>query len=268
MDTDILVLAGLTKPQAKAYIALVENTDISAAALALEIKESRTNTYAILDKLLKYELATKVENTKYGAKYNACHPSALERLIENRRKSIIKKEETLKHALPELIEYYYDYDDRPGIMTYSGRGGIKKIHESIIEEKQDLDYLRSPSDSGYMSKDYILDYRTDRADSGITTRPIAPDSPKAPTTTITDKKYRIKDRAWLNPADYTANVEWNVYGDRVSIITYGAEAISLTIQSKSIAESVRQIFKIMRMGAKISFENWEKQRPKDYYKIK
>lgn len=267
METDTLELAGLTKPQAKAYISLIENTDISVAELANEIKESRTNTYAILDKLISFGLATKVENTKYGAKYNACHPSAIERLVENRRKNVIKKEEAVKRALPELIEYYYDYDDRPGIMTYSGRNGVKKIHESIIEEKQDLDYLRSPSDSGYMSKDYMLDYRTDRANAGITTRPIAGESPKAHTAAFSDEKYRIKDRVWLNPQDYTANVEWNVYSDRVSIITYGAEAISLTIQSKSIAESVKQIFKLMRMGAKISFEEWENQRPEDYYKI-
>lgn len=267
MDIDILLLAGLTKPQAKAYIALIENTDISAADLAIEIKESRTNTYAILDRLIGFGLAVKVEHTKYGAKYNACHPSALERLVEARRKSIIKKEEAVKHALPELIEYYYDYDDRPGIMTYSGRGGVKKIHESIIEEKQDLDYLRSPNDAGYMSKDYMLNYRTNRAMAGITTRPIAVDSPKAPSTKMTDKKYRIAERAWLHPDDYTANVEWNVYGDRISIITYGAEAISLTIQSKSIADSLKQIFKLVRMGAKVSFENWQKQRPKDYYKI-
>ena len=91
-------------------------------------------------------MITKKDDVKYGAKYNANHPSALETLAEQRRKVLVKNEQAVKQALPDLIEYFYEYDDRPGIMTYSGKNGIKKVYDSIIEEKQDLDYLRSPND--------------------------------------------------------------------------------------------------------------------------
>ena len=70
-----------------------------------------------------------------------------------------------------------------------------------------------------MTGEYMREYRTERAAAGITTRPISPDLPRSRHNTLVNKKYNISDRAWLHPADYTANVEWDVYGDRVSIIT-------------------------------------------------
>lgn len=265
MDIDIIKKAGLTDSQAKAYITLIENSGTSAAQLAELIGETRTNTYAIIDKLLKYGLVSKKEDVKYGAKYNANHPSALELLAESRRKAIARNEKAIKDALPDFIDYYYEYDDRPGIMTFIGKDGIKKIYNDVIEEGHSLEYLRSPQDSGYMSSEYIKEYRTKRANAGIITRPISPDLPRSRHNPKINEKYKITERAWLHPNDYTSNVEWDVYGDRVSIITYGAEAISVTIQSKSIAESMKQIFNIMRMGAKESYAKWKKERPSNYH---
>ena len=41
--------------------------------------------------------------------------------LPTRIKVLVKNEQTGKQALPDLIEYFYEYDDRPGIITYSMR---------------------------------------------------------------------------------------------------------------------------------------------------
>jgi len=41
-----------------------------------------------------------------------------------------------------------------------------------------------------------------------------------------------------------------VYGDKMYIISFGTEAMGMTIQSTQIAESFRQIFKLLDRGQK------------------
>ena len=96
MDIEIIKKAGLTDSQAKAYIALIEHAGLSAAELAEHINESRTNTYAIIDKLFKYGLIRKKDDVKYGAKYTANHPAALEELAERRRKVYVQNEKIIE----------------------------------------------------------------------------------------------------------------------------------------------------------------------------
>ena len=55
---------GLTETQAKAYISLVKRGALTAKELTLKIKESRTNTYMVLDKLVDMGLILKSQNQK------------------------------------------------------------------------------------------------------------------------------------------------------------------------------------------------------------
>ena len=68
MDIEIIKKAGLTDSQAKAYLALIEQGTLTAQQLSELIAETRTNCYAVLDKLIANGLAQKVASTsKYAA---------------------------------------------------------------------------------------------------------------------------------------------------------------------------------------------------------
>lgn len=245
MDTAILRKAGLTESQAKGYLALIEHGALSPVQLAEHTGESRTNGYMICEKLEKLGLATKKDGKK--ALYSPAHPSALEALAERRRKAVQQAEQSVKNNLSELIDYYYEQRDTPGVTTEVGNEGIKKVYSAILQDKNDLELLRSPHDSGYMSSQFYAEYQQNRADKGIKTKLIAIDNPRsrAKQNPGYDESKGIVQRTWIKESQYNAHVEWSVYGDKVSAITFGEQPIALTIYSKEIAESMRQIFALV-----------------------
>jgi hypothetical protein len=64
----------------------------------------------------------------------------------------------------------------------------------------------------------------------------------------TDAQYAIT-RTQVCPDHYTAPVEISSYGDKVSILSFGDEAIGMIIDSPQIAEANRQLFNLARLGA-------------------
>lgn len=245
-DTTILHKAGLTESQAKGYLALIENGALSPAELAEKTNETRTNGYMICEKLVNLGLATKKEGKK--ALYTPNHPSALETLAERRRKILMRNEQEVKNGISSLVDYYYDKRDTPGVTTAVGRSAIEFVYNAILADKQPLEYLRSPYDSGYMSSEYYREYGLKRAEAGIDTKVIAIATPSSLNrwSLEYDERRRIAQRTWLTSKQYDAKVEWSVYGDKVSALTFGEEPIALTIHSKDIAESFRQIFALIR----------------------
>lgn len=64
MNTKTLLEAGLSESQAKAYVALIQQGQLSPPQLADQVKESRTNSYMILEKLEELGLVKKVISKK------------------------------------------------------------------------------------------------------------------------------------------------------------------------------------------------------------
>ena len=251
-DSTILRRAGLTDSQARGYLALIEHGELTPTELATKTGESRTNAYMLCDKLANLGLATKNDGAKI--KYSANHPSSIESLVERRRKVIQKNERIVKESLGDLINYFYEKRDTPGVVTEIGRSGIEHVYNSILEDGHPVEILRSAHDSGYMSHEFYRDYSLRRAKVGVETTMIALETAAAKNrqTPTYDTEHGITERYWLDPDKYTARVEWSVYGDKVSALTFGEEPIALTIHSRDIAESLRQIFTLVKKDTRLS----------------
>lgn len=251
-DTAILRKAGLTESQAKGYLALIEHGELSPTQLGTYTGESRTNAYMICDKLVALSLATKKDGTK--AVYSPNHPSALETLAERRRKVIQRNEQEVKNNLNALIDYYYEQRDTPGFTIELGREGIEKVYSEILKDAQDLELLRSPHDSGYMSSEFYRKYQAERARRNIQTKLIATDNPRSrqKQTPTYDISRGIVQRVWMKTSQYNAAVEWSVYGDKVSAITFGEQPVALTLYSKEIANSMRQILSLVALSGELN----------------
>lgn len=247
MNISILKKAGLTESQAKGYLALIEHGSLSPARLAKITGETRTNGYMICDKLEKLGLATKKPGNK--TTYDANHPATIEQLAERRRKTLLKNEQEIKRNLGPLVDFYYSRRDTPGVTTYSGKDGIAQLYDIVIHDKNDVEFLRSPHDSDLMGKEFYPKFLEKRAKAGIRTRAINIDTPSEREFSKHDSERKIIEHSWLKPKDYSAKVEWSVFGNKVTAITFGEEPIALTIHSKHIAESIRQIFRIIRKSA-------------------
>jgi sugar-specific transcriptional regulator TrmB len=240
MDTTILRKAGLTESQAKGYLALIEHGSLTPAELAAETGETRTNAYAICDKLVQLGLATKREGKK--TVYVASHPSALEALAEKRRRIIISSERAIKDNISLLIDMFYAATEVPSARTLPGLDGIKQLHADTLSATSDIYFLRTPADDVDMGVDYFDTYRSARAAKGITTHTISP----ALTDSIaryvsgSDTAYKVL-RTFIPPGAYTAPVEINVYDNKATFIAYGETQMATIIDSPPIAQAIRQI---------------------------
>ncbi len=244
-DTTILRKAGLTESQAKGYLALIEHGELTPVELATSTGESRTNGYMICEKLESLGLAVKKEGKK--ALYSPAHPSALEVLAEKRRKVLVRNEQEVKQGISPLIDLFYASTEMPGTRTLQGVEGIKEVFDDTLRKKSPIYLIRSPDTSlpelGY---DFIFDYREKRAQAGITTYALTPDSQEARHNYQSGEDARLlMERTFIPIGAYTAPVEIDIYGDKVAFIGFGDTQMTTLIQSAPVAAAMREIHAAM-----------------------
>jgi sugar-specific transcriptional regulator TrmB len=249
MTIEQLIEIGLTNTQAKAYLALLKHGQISPPELAKLIDEARTNTYSVLDKLVVLKLATQVGNKK--KLYKATNPSNLEEFVKLRRLKALEQEHKLDGMLPELMQMYFKVDSEPGIRFFKGKNELKRIYEEQIKSKETIYLIRSIDDLNYYGFDFINKVRLAPAEYGVKRYGLTPDIQTNPSQAA-DKKSNL-ERTWVNPKDYDAKVEWTIFGDKISAISFGKEGVGMIIESPQIAESMRQIFELAKAGAKARY---------------
>lgn len=243
MNVQILEDIGLTKVQATAYICLVDNGTLTAPALATRIGESRTNGYKVLDKLVELGLATKQEhNKKYT--YAATSPTALEQFVRSQAEQVRTKERQLSTELPHMLDYFFARSERPSIRYFQGKEGLRQIFADMLQTGRDIYLLRSPDDINFYDEAFFAEFRKKRALLGINTYALTVDVPTATHDLEADFQNKFH-RTWLDPKAYTAPVEWNIYGNKVALTSYGEEAMGIIIESPQIAESFRQVFQLV-----------------------
>ncbi len=243
MDIELVQKAGLTKPQATVYVTLVQSGPLTPAEIAERTGETRTNTYALLNKLEQLHLVRNIGQKT--ARYQAENPANLEILAEKRRKIISKNEQELKGGMSALLDLFYAHNEAPGSRTLTGRDGIKEIHHDVINTGETVYLIRTPFDSKY--DDLIKVFRERRAAKGIKTIALTPATPHAKQymTDGTDEKYRF-ERTMMPEDAYQSPVEIMIYGKKVALVSYGEAEIATVITSPLIAAAFREIFLMLQ----------------------
>lgn len=243
LDRKMLLKIGLTDAQAKAYIILVQSGRITPPELAERIKESRSNTYKVLDTLVEIGLAIRHDDEK-KLQYSAANPVALENLALQARNRALAEEQKIKNAMPTLLNFFFAHNEQPGIRFFQGKEGLKQVFNDIIRTGKDEYFIRSPSDLDFFEPEFFAELRQRQAKAGIKTHAITPDVSSANHNPAIDKANNF-NRTWIPEQSYQAKVEWKAYGNKVAVISYGEEAIAMIIDSPQIAESFRQIFQLI-----------------------
>lgn len=257
MNYQQLTEIGLTTAQAKAYLELLKHQSLTPPELAKLIGEKRTNTYSVLDKLVEIKLAILLDGKKKA--YKASNPSNLEDFAKAKRIESEEHEQQARHMLPELMTMYFKSNSEPGIRFFKGKNELKKIYDEQIASKETLYLIRSPKDIKFYGFDFMDKIRSAPALHGVKRISITPYLPHIPKHSPADDKKSNLDRTWVNTKDYTASVEWTIFGNKVSAISFGKESIGIIIESPQIAESMRQIFELAKIGARSNFKkpkNW------------
>jgi predicted transcriptional regulator len=254
MDIHFLEDIGLTSTQAVAYKTLVDNGLVGAPALAQLIGESRTNGYKVLDKLVGMGLAIK-ESSGGKHKYAAASPAALEQFVKQQAEAVHQKERRLNAELPRLLDYYFARSERPSIRYLEGRDGIVSIYKDQISTGEQVFYVRTPADVAHLGFAELHHLRNLYPKFGIRRFALTQDVGADPSLSPDERMpiaesdaHMLLKRTWIHLDDYTAPVEWAAYGDKLSIVQYGEEAMGMVIESAPIAQAFRQLFGLLDEG--------------------
>lgn len=243
MTPELLQEIGLSRSQAITYLRLIEKGELTPPDVAKLTGESRSNSYMILQRLEELGLVEKVENLKKTT-YQPLNPVALEQLAEERRKKTTQIEGQIKQAMPSMLSYYFSFTEKPGIRLLQGEAGLKEIYTDTLRTKQDIYFLRTPTEVQILGDEFFLRYKERRSKLGIKTFAYTKKTPFAQKLSKDDAKNNMV-RTWISEDDYTAPVEINVYGDKVAFLAFGGDVMGVIIQNPHIAESMRQVFRLV-----------------------
>lgn len=247
MNQDLLQRIGLTESQAKSYLVLIKAGDLTPPKLAALINESRTTAYMALARLEELGLAKQVENTAKKT-YTAVNPSVLEKYIAKQQQEITQVQDEFHDALPNLLSYYFTHRSEPGVRFYQGESGLSKIYEDHLRTGQFVHVIRTPADDENFGP-LLYRYMNQRAELGIKSELLGPDLAGAVKFAAENDQRLRRITSWF-PADaYQSPVEICMYGDKVSFISFGDEAVGMIIESPQIAQALREIFAMAKLGA-------------------
>lgn len=245
-----LSAAGLTQTEAKCYLALLEKKAWKPAELARRVRESRTNCYKILDKLVEYKLAERFDKDK-KLHYRTTNPAHLLERARELRTAREAAEKELEAETQQLIHTFYKTNEQPGVQYFQGESEIQRIFEAVAKSKEEVVYVNTKAGIDFYGFNTMNNLRMLAPKKGVKRRALTADVPAAP------KDYRQKDplvllrRTWFKQSDYTVPVEWGAFEDKLYLISYGKEALGIIIESQQIADSFKELFKLLERGQKL-----------------
>jgi sugar-specific transcriptional regulator TrmB len=246
----LLKTLGFSQNQSQIYLSTLELDQASAQVIARHANLPRTSVYSILEKLIERGVVGKTL-AQNKTKFVAEPPRKLLFLLEQ-----MKNE--LELALPELEARFNTHKTKPKIIFYEGADAIQKVYDDTLEEKPE-EILEWNTDAYFDFQKYKVDpvYIVKRMDLNIKAKRIAGEKSKW------DTKHKHYDDSELSktiivPRNiFWPGIEVNIYNNKVAFLNYD-EQMSLIIESKAIADAMRQAYYLSWVGAKTLEINEEK----------
>ena len=214
----------------------------SAQQIAKNANLPRTSVYSVLQTLVKRGVVGKTL-VRGKTRFLAESPGKLLSLLEQMKTD-------LKEALPELEARFNKNEKKPKILFYEGKGAVQKVYDDTLVEKPD-EILEWNTDSYFDFEKHQVDpaYIAKRMELNIKAKRIAGEGSKWHT------KHKHYDDSELSetviiPRDvFWPEIEVNIYNNKIAFLNY-AEEMSVIIESKAIAEAMRQAYELSWIGAK------------------
>lgn len=238
----VLEKLGFSENESMIYLATLESGLASAQDIAKKAGLKRTTAYSVLSYLVSRGVVGKTK-VKDKMRFVAEPPEKLLSLVSELQCSI-------KNALPELEAIYNKNDAKPKITFFEGENAIHNVYEDTLKEKPveilewntDAFFERFPKDYNYIEKRVALN---------INARRIAGEGSRWDTKHQYIDKKELSQTLIVPKEIFFPKIEVNIYNNKVAFMNY-AENMSVIIESKPIADAMRQAYELSWKGAKIN----------------
>lgn len=234
-----LQLLGLNEKEAKFYLFLLENRSMSASEIAKQTKESRTNTYMILDRLADEGLIHAASNR--GVKqYTAADPNELKKLVVAKQQEVRRDQQALSSILPELTSIYQLGQHRPGVVYLEGIKGFESFLEDMHKTGGEVSIIASNTTPQNREAWGVLQKALKkRKQKGISSRAIFHESAHE----WLDKNEHLGrglDVKFWGSDELKGEIV--LYGNKVALTVYEPTIIVTVITNEILAQTFKTIF--------------------------
>lgn len=235
---------GLTTKQVKVYLACLELGGGKVSDIARRASIKRTTCYYVLSELMQSGLITKTQDKKVVF-FISENPHTLEK----REKA---KLQTISSILPQLNAIYNRFSYKPKICFYEGWEGAKIIYEdelSLLNKDEVLfNYTGFADYFNFMPRYFAESYIKRRVKKGIKIRIIAPYS-SAASEFKNRAQQELREIKLIPSEQCNFSGDLHIYKNKVGIISFKDNFMSVLIESKEIADMQRTAFELMWKGA-------------------
>ena len=230
---------GLNIREAMLYLAALELGKANVSELAKKAGIKRTTAYLALESLKEKGLVSAAPQKNTRTVYWAENPKKIQEMLT-------EHQGTFNRILPELLTFTNLMEVKPAIRFFEGKEGIKELFKDMLRyPKQEILEWYSETYALDFEEEFFVNFFTpERVKKEIFVRAILPGN-EIIRKLLPKNQQELRRTKLIDPEVYKIGIEINVYGGRkVSIISF-REKIGLLIESKTIAESMKNIFDIM-----------------------
>jgi len=235
--------AGLTDKEARVYIALLQIGRASAYAISSRAGLKKPTTYVVLDELIKKGLVTKIPRVK-KQQYLAKPPEEFFAMAEERLNQA-------KKALPQLLTMAESEKVKVRTLFYEGLKGIEEALFYKAKEmsgKEIVGFYATAEDASKELMDIFNPWPKQMHEMGIRIRVITPEHKSTKEMLEVNKNF----------GHLIKTVPLSVYSSKSSLeasdtfvrIVLFKPLQAVVIESRELAESVKQIFNMVWNGVK------------------
>lgn len=234
-----LLKIGLTEGEAKVYLALSELGSSTVGPIVKKAKVAYSNVYDILNRLIEKGVVSYIvkDKTKY---FQAASPSNLVVYLERKEEQIRLEKEALKKALPDL-EKLQEEKAKQEAEVFIGKKGLRTAYEKLCRNisKRDEVLFFNIYDEKYAEESDLFYNSTTELVKGIKNRGICNNE--------YGKSWFLKKAKHLNIrlTDLPLPGNIDIIEDKVLFVSWGETVFSVLINSKSIADNLRDYFNRM-----------------------
>jgi len=245
MDAEIaLKQLGLTDVESNVYLALLKLGSTTTGPLVKKTELHRATVYDALKRLMEKGLVNYIikQKTKY---FEATDPSHLLDLIIRQKEEIEKKENITKTAIKELQKVKELAKQKQIAHIFQGARGVKTVFEDILKYKKNWVFGSSGRFRDVLGT-YFYQFQKRKTRLKILTHHLVSERVKG-TDIIGKKPYGIT--RYL-PKEYESPTSIIAYDNKVATFVWTEMPIAFLIESRQVANSYRNYFKLLWKMAK------------------
>ncbi|MFA5966999.1 MAG: helix-turn-helix domain-containing protein [Patescibacteria group bacterium] len=239
MLTQELQQLGLNEKEAKVYLSALEFGPTTVAKLAQKSGVKRTSIYEFLADMVARGL---IVATVVGKRtlYDGIDPEGLNILIDRQQKII-------KELTPELLLLTKQSPQKPKIRFYEGVEGSKYVFNDTLNQPDGAEILFIGTWAGtfdVVPQTFVNQYIIQRKKKHIKVRSIVPYDKDAVEGKKKDAE-ELRETIIVPESKLPIKTKINIYGNKIAILSFGDEKISLIIESQQISDTLKAIFNLL-----------------------